>query len=461
MDDRLRVAAQEGNIQLLYTLIQEDPNILDRNMDDNLLADTPLHVAASTGNLQFAAEVMKLKPSYARKLNPRGLSPIHFALRSGGDDRVVEWFVSVDSNLVRDKGGDEGMTSLHYVIAQGNVNLLRSFLLACPDSIEDLTTKRETALHIALKYYVPRIFEALVGWLKKVDKEDILNWPDDDGNTILHMAISKNQTQAVRLLLGKKVFRMIKVNAKNVMGLTALDIFQLPMELDINIEIGDMLCQAKALRGISIKHDDPLEELEKIDKYSSGLGANKDMSQAVLTVAVLIATATFQAALSPPGGIWQDDRKPVHNATANTTSPPGGIWFRRGPHLAGTSTMTPWQFGAFYFWNSVTFYASMSTIRLHTEGHFLLNISQLFLSATYCCSVLLIVPYTSSYTSFYMGIFLALWLFHFFAFPLIRFIIRTEQIEVPSIFPKKKFEIRYVPIFQLIIFAITFVVSIA
>ncbi|XP_059657672.1 ankyrin repeat-containing protein BDA1-like [Cornus florida] len=194
MDDRLRAAAQEGNIQLLYTLIQEDPNILERNMDDKfLLADTPLHVAASTGNLQFAAEVMKLKPSYARKLNLDGHSPIHLALRSG-HHRVVEWFVSVDSNLVRDKGGDEGMTSLHYVIAQGNVNLLRSFLLACPDSIEDLTTKRETALHVALKYYVPRIFEALVGWPKKTDKEDILNWPDDDGTTILHMAISKNQT---------------------------------------------------------------------------------------------------------------------------------------------------------------------------------------------------------------------------------------------------------------------------
>ncbi|XP_059659079.1 ankyrin repeat-containing protein BDA1-like [Cornus florida] len=291
MDERLRAAAQEGNIQLLYTLIQEDPNILERNMDENLLADTPLHVAASTGNLQFAAEVMKLKPSYARKLNPRGLSPIHVALRSSGDDRVVEWFVSVDSNLVRDKGGDEGMTSLHYVIAQGNVNLLRSFLLSCPDSIEDLTTKRETALHIALKYYVPRIFEALVGWLKKVDKEDILNCPDDDGNTILHMAISKNQTQAraVRLLLGREMIRKIKVNAKNDMGLTALDIFQLPMELDINTEIGDMLCRAKALRGIFIKHDDSLEELDKLDKYCSGLGANKDMSQAVLTVAVLIA----------------------------------------------------------------------------------------------------------------------------------------------------------------------------
>ncbi|XP_059659080.1 ankyrin repeat-containing protein BDA1-like [Cornus florida] len=340
MDGRLREAAYEGNIERLYTLIQDDQSILERNIEDKLLAETPLHVAASTGNLQFAAEVLRLKPSYAKKLNLDGLSPIHLALRSG-HHRMVKWFFSVDSNLVRDKGG-EGTTPLHYVIAQGNVNLLRSFLLACPNCIEDLTTKRETALHIALKYYDGRIFEALVRWLKKVDKEDILNWPDDDGNTILHMAVSKNQTQAVKLLLGRKVIRKIKVNAKNDMGLTALDIFQLPLELDVNIEIGDMLCRAKALRGISIKHDDPLEELEKMSKQEklvkhSGLGANKDMSQGVLTVAVLIATATFQAALSPPGGYWQDDRNLVHNATANTTTEEG--MFHRGPHIAGRSTM--------------------------------------------------------------------------------------------------------------------------
>ncbi|XP_059657671.1 ankyrin repeat-containing protein BDA1-like [Cornus florida] len=412
MDARLREAAHEGSIERLYALIREDPSILEHNIDDNLFADTPLHVVASTGNQHFAAELMRLKPSYARKLNPDGLSPIQLALL-GGHDRMVEWFVSVDSNLVRDQGR-EGMTPLHYAVAMENGHLLKVFLLASPNSIEGLTTRQETVIHIALKFHKLRIFEVLLRWLKVVNKEDILNWPDKDGNTVLHTATSKNQTQAVELLLSKNLIMKMKVNAKNNMGLTALDIFQLPMELD-NREIGDMLCRAKVLRGISVDHD-PLEEIDEISKEMSvqeikekylGPYVQKklpnDMSQAILTVAVLIATATFQAALSPPGGLWQE-------TTTNADTKEAMHFEVLVKHYAGTSTMTPLHFFEFYLLNSATFYASMGLIRLHTQGlpHRLLRLSYLFLCATYYCSLFLIHPINTDSSDSKIHIYLAM-----------------------------------------------------
>ncbi|KAL4385488.1 hypothetical protein GQ457_15G023880 [Hibiscus cannabinus] len=42
--------------------------------------DTPLHVSAASGNIGFEMEMMSLKPSFARKLNRDGFSPIHLAL---------------------------------------------------------------------------------------------------------------------------------------------------------------------------------------------------------------------------------------------------------------------------------------------------------------------------------------------------------------------------------------------
>jgi hypothetical protein len=73
---RLNAAALAGDIDLLYTVIQDDPSILD-DIDLIPFIETPMHIAASMGHLQFATEIMTLKPSFAWKLNPQGFSPIH------------------------------------------------------------------------------------------------------------------------------------------------------------------------------------------------------------------------------------------------------------------------------------------------------------------------------------------------------------------------------------------------
>ena len=79
MDERLRAAAEKGDIDMLYTLIREDPYLLD-HIDRIPFVDTPLHIAASVGHTGFAREAMLLKPSFARKLNQDGLTPLHLAM---------------------------------------------------------------------------------------------------------------------------------------------------------------------------------------------------------------------------------------------------------------------------------------------------------------------------------------------------------------------------------------------
>jgi len=59
--DRLKAAAEAGDINLLYTVIQDDPFILEM-IDLIPFVETPLHIAASLGHLQFTSEIMKLKP---------------------------------------------------------------------------------------------------------------------------------------------------------------------------------------------------------------------------------------------------------------------------------------------------------------------------------------------------------------------------------------------------------------
>jgi ankyrin repeat protein len=165
--DRLKAAAEAGDIDILYTVIQDDPYILE-HIDSIPFVETPLHIAASMGHLEFAIEIMNLKPSFALKLNPQGFSPIHLAMQNN-QELMVYRFVFINKDLVRVKGR-EGITPLHYASEIGEVKMLAYFLFWCPESIEYLTVRRETALHIAVKNEQYEALQVLVSWLKKNTK---------------------------------------------------------------------------------------------------------------------------------------------------------------------------------------------------------------------------------------------------------------------------------------------------
>ena len=192
--------SDDNNIDEFYNLIGEDVKLLEY-IDELPFVNTPLHIAASYGNIQFALEMMSLKPLFARKLNQNGFSPIHLALRNNYTMLVVR-LLQIDGNLLCVKGR-ERLTPLHYIVERGeHLNLLDKFLLLCPDSITDVTMRNETALHIALKYNRLETFQFLVGWLAnnssenaKFNKRKVLKWWDNEGNTVLHILVSKNQTQ--------------------------------------------------------------------------------------------------------------------------------------------------------------------------------------------------------------------------------------------------------------------------
>jgi ankyrin repeat protein len=197
--DKLNAAAEAGNIDMLYEVIQVDSSILEI-IDSNQFVETPLHIYASRGHLRFAIEVMNLKPSFALKLNQQGFSPVHLAMQTD-QKRMVSRFVDINKDLVRVKGR-EGITPLHFASQIGEIELLAKFLFACPDSIEDMTARGETALHIALKNNNYEALHLLVHFLttniEKGAREleyKILNHKDEDDNTILHISALSNEPQ--------------------------------------------------------------------------------------------------------------------------------------------------------------------------------------------------------------------------------------------------------------------------
>jgi len=187
-------AAQQGNIDSLYILIEQNPHVLE-DIDSIPFVETPLHVAARAGHIEFVNEIMTLKPSFSWKLNLQGFRPVHLALEHD-HTTLVYHLIEMDKELVRAKMRG-GLTLLHLASQSGDIKLLNVLLKACPDSVKDLTVRNETVLHLAVIHDRFEAFEFLLRWLKinTVGLQTILKQGDVEGNTILHIAATKDDTK--------------------------------------------------------------------------------------------------------------------------------------------------------------------------------------------------------------------------------------------------------------------------
>ncbi|KAF8393846.1 hypothetical protein HHK36_020044 [Tetracentron sinense] len=186
----------------------------------------------------------------------------------------------------------------------------------------------------------------------------------------------------------------VKVNAMNANNQIALEVLlQLPRE---NSEIEDILHGAKAKRGNEIIATSPpltshqSRVVSKIPRPLRGWKArfrrvvfsdySIEVRSAVLVVAVLTATATFQTGVNLPNGVWQD-----YNNVTNTNTTIFSL--REMSHEAGMFT----------FCNVSGFLISVAMIFIFTTGLPFSNFVQLalaFMGLTYVLSLIMtIIPY--------------------------------------------------------------------
>ncbi|KAH7537766.1 hypothetical protein FEM48_Zijuj03G0127700 [Ziziphus jujuba var. spinosa] len=312
---RLFVAAQTGNIQILHQLLAENPFIL-HTIELSSQGFNPLDIASTAGHVEFVKEIIRLRPDFAKQVNQDGFSPIHIAAALGNLE-IVREFMKVDQKLCRLEGRNR-WTALHYAASRGKVDTIQEMLLACPESIEDVTVQNETALHLAVKNCQFQAINFIVTW--------VVEW-----------LISNPGTNPLPL----------EVNAVNKSGLTALDVLLIFTSEAGDREIEEILRNAGARRArdmiMSLSTTPPYEitnnniqtpsaangpttsdlcadNLVNYFKFKRGRDSPSDARTALLVIAVLVATATFQAGLNPPGGVWQDTKldgstgNPSHDA---------------------------------------------------------------------------------------------------------------------------------------------------
>ncbi|XP_060173478.1 ankyrin repeat-containing protein BDA1-like [Lycium barbarum] len=202
MEEEVKRAAREGDIDAFDRVLEREPLVL-KQIDEIEFVETPLHTAAYAGCTDLAIEMLSLKPSFGRKLNPGGYSPLDLALRNGHRDTVKQ-LIKFDPKLIQFRSR-ERKTPLHFVAENNDVDLLSEFLIACPTAIKELTIRGETAVHLAVISGSIQAFKVLIGWLFRTDNDDILDWKDNNGSTVLHIAAQTSQVEVIKHVAKERV----------------------------------------------------------------------------------------------------------------------------------------------------------------------------------------------------------------------------------------------------------------
>ncbi|KAL2545079.1 Ankyrin repeat-containing protein ITN1 [Forsythia ovata] len=330
-EKRLYDAAATGNVKSLLDLLQEDPLTLYR-ASFTCSNKSPLHVATILQHTAFVQEIVKRNPLLAEELESQKSSPLHIASGKGFVE-IVKALLSAapDMCLVRDC---HGRNPLHLAAINGQSEVLNELIQKRPLAAREKADRGQTVLHLCLKHNQLQVMKII---MRVINDYEFVNGKDDDGDSILHLAVRDKQLETIQYLMESTV---IDENAKNANGYTALDILELtPRDLrDANYLAIKHSLQTKA-RNIMNPQTQPIKWLAK-------------KRDAIMVVAILIATTAFQAGVTPPGGVWQD------NAKDNS-------------HKAGEAVMAhihPKAYKNFIRANTIAFVSSLSTILLLISG---------------------------------------------------------------------------------------------
>ncbi|XP_074267753.1 protein ACCELERATED CELL DEATH 6-like [Silene latifolia] len=219
---------------------------------------------------------------------------------------------------------NEGRTPLRIATLNSNFNGAKILIRSYPDCIEIVDNKGQNMVHLAANLGCIDKFRLFLRKAPKCDK--LINEKDDEGNTPLHLLVATApylSITGVKFLLTRQ--RNLDVRAFNNKNLTAGDIIAakdglLPLDASTRNRRTSLIPEGKRIipdvsktevaettntmnNNVVLQNKGSSEIEDRISRY-------KKMEETHLVVAALIATVSFAAAFTLPGGF---DQSPGEN----------------------------------------------------------------------------------------------------------------------------------------------------
>ncbi|KAH7843109.1 hypothetical protein Vadar_012712 [Vaccinium darrowii] len=300
-DTTLHLAVQEGDAKIVRLLVKEDPDFVSPK---NMSGRTPLYLAAEREDgYSMVVSILagSQSPIYT---GPRGRTALHASAISGNEGSLLELLdrIFISKDLI-DQADIEGWTPLHYASHHGNYCAARLLLRRDKSIGYTRTPGKLTALHIAAAANNKWGMEEILS-----ECSDCWEMVNDKGRNILHIAVDAEAERVVEFIMKTDWLESL-INQKDFEGNTPLHLVASSDMKDMDALINHPRANLYAMNN---KNKTPLDVAISVGKkrrkeYREKLRAKqaealKKLSKNHMLVATLIATITFAAAFTIPGG---------------------------------------------------------------------------------------------------------------------------------------------------------------
>ncbi|XP_042479806.1 uncharacterized protein LOC122060772 [Macadamia integrifolia] len=301
----LYLAAEAGFVSVLKKILGAG----GRNNTVGPMGLTPLHAAVFSQSADCIKALHNSIPELNRKKDQFGKTALYYATQEKYI-RIMRLLLKLDASsaYICD---NEGRSPLLAAASMGNCSTVEAILEVCPDLIESSDDSGHNALHLAVKYNSTKRLES---FLELPGMITLINEPDHEGNTPLHLATMARHYHMIPALSRTNY---VDLTAKNNDGKTALDLYILDPRPASTLYDKGLTSSHLRKANVSRGRVRPLMRVSVGDQ-SIDEAQNKNLREFANTLAVveaLLVTVTFMAVFQVPGG-YKTNGSPalIHNA---------------------------------------------------------------------------------------------------------------------------------------------------
>ncbi|CAL4992068.1 unnamed protein product [Urochloa decumbens] len=305
MESPLHIAAREGLIQVVQAIV--DYTWLDQEFLPSVsVSGTALHQAVLGANLRIVEILLEKRRELIDLTDSDGNNALHYAAQKDLQ-RAAEMLLRRRTGLAYERNL-QGMSPLHVAAHYGSTEVITALLRHCPDLDEMVDSYGRNVFHASITNGTADVLRCL---LRHARSAELINRVDSNGDTPLHLAAKMSRVDAALLLLDD---HCVDVCARDRDGQTARSVVEMKVhagETDTyEMHLLKKLQQQESKRC----RNKPLPPTFSSGRRRAGLN-DKDFDSVVdayFLAATLIATVTFAATFTMPGGYDQTKGTPLH-----------------------------------------------------------------------------------------------------------------------------------------------------